>query len=93
MAMLEDPEATVLRDADSRLRHVIRRICELFSGYLPETALLMRVHGNTETEHLVLDQHRALNEVVAGMIAEVRRTGGRADADHRSRLTRGRSSV
>jgi AcrR family transcriptional regulator len=61
--------------AIDRLQHVIRREVEVLVDRLPYVTLLLRVHGNTETERWALDRRRQFDRVVAGLVSEAAADG------------------
>lgn len=73
-AVLDEPEANQ-GPAVGRLEHVIRREIEVLATRLPYVTLLVRVHGNTETERWALERRREFDRTVAGLVAEAVREG------------------
>lgn len=71
--------------AVKRLRYLIRRDVEILADQLPYVTLLLRVHGNTETERWALEQRRGFDKLVAGLVQEAINEGDvRADVDART---------
>jgi AcrR family transcriptional regulator len=66
-ATREEPGAQTGRAID-RLRYLIRRDVEVLCERLPYVTLLLRVHGNTETERWALRERRAFNAFVADIV-------------------------
>jgi AcrR family transcriptional regulator len=78
-AVVAEDGATTGRAID-RLEHVVRREVEVLAERLPYVTLLLRVHGNTETERWALERRREFDRVVAGLVAEAATDGDvRAD--------------
>lgn len=69
LASLEEEGATA-GPAIDRLRHLIRRDIEILTERLPYVMLLLRVHGNTETERWALRQRRGFDRAVAALVQE-----------------------
>ncbi len=69
LASLEAEEVTTGRAID-RLGHLVRRDVEILAERLPYVTLLLRVHGNTETERWALDQRRRFDRQVAQLVQE-----------------------
>jgi AcrR family transcriptional regulator len=72
-----------------RLTYLIKRNIEVLCERLPYVTLLLSVHGNTETERWALEQRRAYDKIVAGVVREAIDQGEvRADfeADTTTRL-------
>jgi AcrR family transcriptional regulator len=81
MASTTETGATVGRAID-RLTFLIRRNIEIMAERLPYVTLLLDVHGNTESERWALDQRRAYDKIVAGIVQEAIDEGEvRADVD------------
>ena len=76
-AVFDEPQAGSDVDSVERLRHVLRRTVLVISALLPETALLIRARGNTETEQWALAERRALNARMAAVIASAWEDTGR----------------
>ncbi|MGI9155624.1 MAG: TetR/AcrR family transcriptional regulator [Marmoricola sp.] len=71
--------------AIERLRHIIRRDVEILTERLPYVTLLLRVHGNTETERWALEQRRGFDKIVAALVQQAVDEGDvRADVDART---------
>lgn len=84
MASTTEEGATVGRAVD-RLTFLIRRNIEIMAERLPYVTLLLNVHGNTETERWALEQRRAYDKIVAGVVQEAIDEGDvRADVDART---------
>jgi AcrR family transcriptional regulator len=84
LELLEDPEATT-GPAIDRLAHVVRSMVALLARELPSVTLLLRVHGNTDTERWALEQRRAFDRKVAGLVRQAIAEGDvRADVDART---------
>ena len=80
-AVTREP-AAVSGAAIQRLEHVVRREVEVLAERLPYVALLLRVHGNTEVERWALEQRRAFDKIVAGLVRQAADEGDvRADLD------------
>ncbi|WP_238391838.1 MULTISPECIES: TetR/AcrR family transcriptional regulator [unclassified Mycolicibacterium] len=78
-------EGAVCGRAVDRLDYLIRRNLEIMAERLPYVTLLLNVHGNTETELWALEQRRAYDKVVAGVVEEAIKEGGvRTDVDART---------
>lgn len=68
-----------------RLTHLVRRNIAIMAERLPYVTLLLDVHGNTETERWALEQRRAYDKIVAGVVQEAIDEGVvRADVDART---------
>ena len=81
MASTTEDEATTGRAVD-RLTYLIRRNIEIMAERLPYVTLLLNVHGNTETERWALEQRRAYDKIVAGVVQDAIDEGDvRADVD------------
>ena len=79
--VLAEPEAARGR-AINRLEHVVRREVEVLVDQLPYVTLLLRVHGNTETERWALQRRREFDHAVADMVARAADEGDvRADVE------------
>ncbi|WP_460444991.1 TetR/AcrR family transcriptional regulator [Angustibacter aerolatus] len=84
LASTEEPEALHGRAID-RLRHLVRRDVQVLAEQLPYVTLLLRVHGNTETERWALDQRRRFDRIVAGLVQQAVDEGDvRPDVDART---------
>lgn len=84
MASTTEEGATVGRAID-RLTWLIKRDIEILGDRLPYVTLLLNVHGNTETERWALEQRRAFDKTVAGVVQEAIDEGDvRADLDART---------
>lgn len=84
MASTTEDEATTGRAVD-RLTYLIRRNIEIMAERLPYVTLLLNVHGNTETERWALEQRRAYDKIVAGVVQDAIDEGDvRADVDART---------
>lgn len=68
-AIIDEPGAqsgTAVR----RLEYVIARVVHVLAERLPYVTLLLRVHGNTETERWALERRRAFDRVIARLVRE-----------------------
>lgn len=82
-AVLGEPGAKS-GSALERLTYVIRRAAEVITGMLPESALLLRVRGNTHAEQRILERRRELDHMVAEVFVNAQNEGAiRADIDPR----------
>ncbi len=54
--------------AHDRLRLVVRRSVEVLVEHQPAVTLLLRVHGNSETERSALQRRRAIDADLAGLV-------------------------
>ncbi len=82
-AVLGEPEAKS-GPATERLTYVIRRAAEVVTRMLPESALLLRVRGNTQAERRILDRRRELDHMVAEVFVSAQNEGAiRTDIDPR----------
>jgi AcrR family transcriptional regulator len=80
-AVTREPGATQGR-AIERLEHVVRREVQVLSEQLPYVTLLLRVHGNTDTERWALDRRRRFDRFVTGLVEEAASDGDvRVDVD------------
>jgi AcrR family transcriptional regulator len=80
-AIAEEPDGREGRAID-RLEHVVRRAVAVLVAELPSVTLLLRVRGNTATERWAMDQRRAFDRFVAGIVAEAAADGDvRTDVD------------
>jgi AcrR family transcriptional regulator len=80
-AVTREPGATE-GPAIERLEHVVRREVQVLAEQLPYVTLLLRVHGNTETERWALDQRRRFDRFVTGLVAQAASDGDvRTDVD------------
>jgi len=80
-AGLREPAASQ-GPAIDRLEHVVRREVHVLTEQLPYVTLLLRVHGNTETERWALDRRRHFDRLVSGLVTEAAADGQvRADLD------------
>lgn len=78
-------EGATTGPALDRLTFLIRRNIEIMADRLPYVTLLLNVHGNTETERWALEQRRAYDKIVAGVVQEAIDEGVvRADVDART---------
>jgi AcrR family transcriptional regulator len=69
LASLDDPEVKTGRAVD-RLARLVERDVEILADRLPYVTLLLRVHGNTETERWALDQRRDFDHRVAELVQQ-----------------------
>jgi AcrR family transcriptional regulator len=80
-AVTREPGATQGRALD-RLEHVVRREVQVLAEQLPYVTLLLRVHGNTETERWALDRRRQFDRFVTGLVRKAAAEGDvRTDVD------------
>lgn len=79
--VLAEPQAGTGRAID-RLEHVVRRTVAVLVERLPYVTLLLRVHGNTETERWALERRREFDRTVAALVVEAAADGDvRDDVD------------
>jgi AcrR family transcriptional regulator len=65
-----------------RLREVVRRSVEVLVDQQPAVTLLLRVHGNTETENAALLRRRRIDARLAALVGQAADEGAlRADLD------------
>jgi AcrR family transcriptional regulator len=70
------------RTAYDRLRGVVRRSVEVLVERQPAVTLLLRVHGNSDTEREALRRRRRIDGELAALVAAARDEGAlRADLD------------
>lgn len=68
--------------AHERLRSVVRRSVEVLVAHQPAVTLLLRVHGNSETERDALRRRRAIDARLATLVRQAVDEGAlRADLD------------
>jgi AcrR family transcriptional regulator len=68
--------------AYERLRDVVRRSVEVLVAHQPAVTLLLRVHGNSETELAALTRRRRIDRALAGLVkAAVDEGALRSDLD------------
>lgn len=80
-AIIDEPGARDGRAVD-RLEYVIERAVHVLVERLPYVTLLLRVHGNTETERWALERRRAFDKVIARQVREAIADGDlRSDID------------
>lgn len=80
-AVLDDPRATEGAASD-RLRFVVKSATEVLIDHLPQVTLLLRVHGNSDTELAALKRRRRFDQAVTKLVAEAQADGAiRADID------------
>ncbi|MGW0811751.1 TetR/AcrR family transcriptional regulator [Streptomyces viridiviolaceus] len=65
--------------ATARLRHVVRRSVEVLAAELPYVTLLLRLHGNSETELRALERRREFDHRVADLVIRAAAEGGVRD--------------
>ncbi|WP_416237034.1 TetR/AcrR family transcriptional regulator [Streptomyces sp. RB17] len=65
--------------ATSRLRHVVRGSVEVLASELPYVTLLLRVHGNSDTERRALTRRREFDHRVADLVIRASAEGGIRD--------------
>lgn len=81
--ILDEPGARADR-AWARLEYVTRRTAEVLMAELPYVTLLLRVHGNTETERWAMARRREFDQQVAELLKEAAADGDvRSDIDVR----------
>ena len=80
-AVIQEPAAGQ-GPAIGRLQYVVYREVQVLTEQLPYVTLLLRVHGNTETERWALDQRRRFDRFVTGLVAQAASDGDvRTDVD------------
>ena len=68
--------------AYDRLRGVVRRSVEVLVDHQPAVTLLLRVHGNTDTENVALRRRRDIDARLAELVGQAADEGAlRADLD------------
>ncbi|MEU1592924.1 TetR/AcrR family transcriptional regulator [Streptomyces sp. NPDC005708] len=65
--------------ATDRLRHVVRRSVEVLAAELPYVTLLLRIHGNSDTEQRALERRREFDHRVADLVIRAAAEGGVRD--------------
>lgn len=65
--------------ATARLRHVVRRSVEVLAAELPYVTLLLRLHGNSDTERQALARRREFDHRVADLVIRAMAEGGVRD--------------
>src|SRR5262249_13967593 len=65
--------------ATDRLRHVVRRSVEVLAAELPYVTLLLRIHGNSDTEQRALKRRREFDDRVADLVIRAAAEGGVRD--------------
>lgn len=81
--ILDEPAAREGR-AVARLEHVTRRTAEVLMAELPYVTLLLRVHGNTDTERWAMARRREFDQQVADLLTRAAAEGDlRPDVDVR----------
>jgi AcrR family transcriptional regulator len=81
--VLDEPAARHGRAVD-RLEHVTRRTAEVLMAELPYVTLLLRVHGNTDTERWAMARRREFDDRVAELLKQAAADGDlRPDVDVR----------
>jgi AcrR family transcriptional regulator len=84
LASLDADDVETGRAVD-RLQNLVRRDVLILADRLPYVTLLLRVHGNTETERWALDQRRRFDRAVARLVQRAIDEGDvRADVDART---------
>lgn len=63
-------EGALTGPALARLEYIMRREVDVLARRLPYVTLLLRVHGNTETERWALERRREFDRFVADVVAE-----------------------
>lgn len=80
-AIIDEPGAQDGRAVD-RLEYVIDRAVHVLAERLPYVTLLLRVHGNTDTERWALERRRAFDKVIARLVRDAAVDGDvRSDID------------
>lgn len=80
-AIIDEPDASQGRAVD-RLEYVIARAVQVLTERLPYVTLLLRVHGNTDTERWALDRRRDFDKVIARLVRDAISDGDlRSDLD------------
>ncbi|MGW7287400.1 TetR/AcrR family transcriptional regulator [Streptomyces sp. NPDC054847] len=74
-----DEELPAGTSATARLRHVVRRSVEVLASELPYVTLLLRIHGNSDTERHALARRREFDHRVAGLVISAAAEGGVRD--------------
>ncbi|MDT7576513.1 MAG: hypothetical protein QOH17_2846 [Pseudonocardiales bacterium] len=75
-------EGSTSGSAIARLEHVLRRWIEIIVHDMAYVTLLLRVHGNTETERWAIDQRRTFDSFVDRLVVQAMNEGDlRADMD------------
>jgi AcrR family transcriptional regulator len=77
-------DAAVAADGSAcdRLRGVVRRSVEVLVDHQPAVTLLLRVHGNTETENAALLRRRRIDALLADLVGQAAAEGAlRSDLD------------
>ncbi|MDK1473225.1 TetR/AcrR family transcriptional regulator [Streptomyces sp. 549] len=81
--ILDEPAAREGR-AVVRLEHVTRRTAEVLMAELPYVTLLLRVHGNTDTERWAMARRREFDQQVSDLLTRAAAEGDlRPDVDVR----------
>ena len=70
LAAIIEEESGAGGRAIERLESVVRRAVGVLVDELPAVTLLLRVRGNTPTERWAMDQRRAFDRFVAGIVAQ-----------------------
>lgn len=84
LASLDADDVSTGRAID-RLANLVRRDVEILADRLPYVTLLLRVHGNTETERWALEQRRGFDRRVAKLVqAAIDEGDVRSDVDART---------
>lgn len=79
--VLEEPEA-LRGSAIERIRHIVRRTVEIVTERLPEVALLVRTHGNTDAEKRALERRREFDRTMTRLARQaIRDDNLRSDID------------
>ena len=81
LALTREPEAVTGRAID-RLQFVVRGVVQLLSDHLPYVTLLLRLHGNTQTEIWALRERRAFDAFASDLVKQAIDDGDlRSDLD------------
>ena len=84
LASLDADDVKAGRAVD-RLQNLVRRDVQILADRLPYVTLLLRVHGNTETERWALDQRLRFDRAVAKLVQQAIDEGDvRSDVDART---------
>ncbi|WP_211489736.1 TetR/AcrR family transcriptional regulator [Georgenia thermotolerans] len=77
-----DSVSSASGSSSQRLREVVRRSVQVLVAHQPAVTLLLRVHGNSETEVAALRRRRAIDRALAGLVKEAVNEGAlRGDVD------------
>jgi AcrR family transcriptional regulator len=77
-----DAVSSASGSSSQRLREVVRRSVQVLVAHQPAVTLLLRVHGNSETEVAALRRRRGIDRALAGLVKEAVNEGAlRGDLD------------